>query len=221
MDNRTRLDEFGLSKKTIGKLPKFIRAEIRRKKKTRLLHTQIQSILDSGVLEKNNGLNWISGLHEAGFSIASIANEVNHLYGAYNALDYTLTCAIYELGKNVSLQEKLRNELGITEQLPMGITHKEFEKIPDTIHFMQEVFRFYPVSMGISRRSGEEIVRDDIRIPAGQEILIALYALHHHPDYWEDPEDFNPERWVAHQPPAFTYIPFFKRPSTLYWQALG
>lgn len=212
MDSRTRLDEFGMSPKMIGRLPKFIIAERKRKKKRQQLNKQIQSIINSGILEKNAGLNWISSLQEAGFSVVEIANEVNHLYGAYNALDYTITCAIYELGRNPDLQEQLKKELSISDDLPVGITHQAFGKIPHTIHFMQEVFRFYPVSMGVSRRTGEAIVTPDLDIPAGQEILIALYALHHHPDYWEHPEQFNPGRWVKGMPNSFTYIPFLKGP---------
>lgn len=127
-------------------------------------------------------------------------------------MDYLITCALIQLGRNPEWMLRLKNELGITADLPIGITHKDFEKIPDTVHFMQEIFRYYPATMGVSRRAGTEIITDSVYLPAGQEVLIALYSLHHHPDYWNEPDCFNPDRWKNTQPIAFSYIPFLKGP---------
>jgi cytochrome P450 len=53
-----------------------------------------------------------------------------------------------------------------------------------------------------------------LNIPSGSEVMIILYALHHHPDYWDEPEVFNPDRWrIAPQPKApGSYVPFLAGP---------
>ena len=33
-----------------------------------------------------------------------------------------------------------------------------------------------------------------INIPKGMGINVSVYAIHHSPENWEDPEDFKPER---------------------------
>jgi cytochrome P450 len=33
-------------------------------------------------------------------------------------------------------------------------------------------------------------------IPAGCEVGVCVYAIHHHPDYWEYPFNYYPERWL-------------------------
>lgn len=33
-------------------------------------------------------------------------------------------------------------------------------------------------------------------IPKGCEVGVGVYAIHHHPDYWEEPFSFKPERWL-------------------------
>lgn len=212
MDPDSRIDEFGMSVHTLQRLPRFIRAEWKRGRKKKQLRALIAQVVSNKAFLENDGLNWIKSLHDSGFNTKAIADEVNHLYGAYNALDYTITCALYQLGRNPAWVERLKHELRITDELPIGITHKDFQKIPDTVHFMQEVFRYYPVSMGISRRTGDEIIKDTVHIPAGQEVLIALYALHHHPAYWENPEHFDPDRWKEIKPVPYSYIPFLKGP---------
>lgn len=212
IDPNSRMDEFGMSIHTLVRLPRFIKAEWRRKRKIRKLRSLITTILASDSFQENEGLNWISSLQQSGFSVATIADEVNHLYEAYSALDYLITCALIQLGRNPEWMLRLKNELSITADLPIGITHKDFEKIPDTVHFMQEIFRYYPATMGVSRRAGTEIITDSVYLPAGQEVLIALYSLHHHPDYWNEPDCFNPDRWKNTQPIAFSYIPFLKGP---------
>ena len=36
--------------------------------------------------------------------------------------------------------------------------------------------------------------------------------MHHLPKYWEDPERFNPNRFIGSSPVPFTYFPFFMGP---------
>ncbi len=213
MDPDTRIDAFGISMHTLKRLPVFIKAQWKRRSRNRQLAYLIKEIINKKMAQANEGLNWIQCLHESGYSLKNIAGEVNHLYGAYNALDYSITCALYEIGKNPAYAARLREELAVTVSLPIGITHKDFDAIPQTICFMQEVFRYYPVSMGISRRTGEMIDMPDVYIPQGQEVLITLYALHHHTDYWDEPDVFHPDRWKDGTTPIpFTYIPFLKGP---------
>ena len=33
-------------------------------------------------------------------------------------------------------------------------------------------------------------------VPSGSIIVISLYTLHRNPDYWEEPETFNPDRFI-------------------------
>ena len=38
----------------------------------------------------------------------------------------------------------------------------------------------------------------DVTIPKGAMIDIPIYMLQHLPEYWEEPEEFIPERYVAY-----------------------
>ena len=51
----------------------------------------------------------------------------------------------------------------------------------------------------------------DTAIPQGSTVIVFVYGTHHAPQYWENPESFNPERFTKanqklHTP--FTHLPF-------------
>jgi cytochrome P450 len=51
----------------------------------------------------------------------------------------------------------------------------------------------------------------DLAIPRGSTVVVFVYGVHHSPQYWENPESFDPERFTKaneklHTP--FTWLPF-------------
>ncbi|WP_247235227.1 cytochrome P450 [Telluribacter sp. SYSU D00476] len=212
MDPDARLDWFGFSENQLRRFPAFLKAQWRRRRKAGQLRRAVERVSTSEVGSYAQGLNWIHCLRETGFTNEEVTHEVNHLYGAYNALDYAFTGAFYELSRHPQWALLLRNELA--EVLgPEGYpTRDTFQALPHTLRFMREVFRCYPVSMGVSRRTGEELRVGELTLPAGQEVLILLHALHHHPDYWDQPDTFDPDRWKEEPRFPYAYVPFLKGP---------
>jgi cytochrome P450 len=48
-------------------------------------------------------------------------------------------------------------------------------------------------------------------IPKGVRLFISSYISHRHPDYWDEPERFDPERFLdarAAARPAYAWFPF-------------
>src|SRR5262249_14706836 len=60
----------------------------------------------------------------------------------------------------------------------------------------------------------EAIAADEINgftIPARSTVMLSQWVTHRHPDFWEDPEKFRPERFLPGQAagrPKFAYFPF-------------
>jgi len=76
--------------------------------------------------------------------------------------------------------------------------------------------RKYPPVMTLGREcnstTGYEIPEaSNVKIYAGQVVQFPIYALHHSPDYWADPERFDPTRWLAENRASivpYSYLPF-------------
>jgi cytochrome P450 len=76
---------------------------------------------------------------------------------------------------------------------------------------IEETLRLYPPGAMIPRRAIAADVIDDYVIPAKSLVLLSPYVTHHHPDYWDEPEVFNPERFTPEciaSRPRYAYIPF-------------
>jgi len=159
-------------------------------------------------------LDWLGRLGETDLSFEALANEANHLYGAYNAIDYAVTCGLLELARRPDWLHRLRAEwrerLGDRPPTPDTVG-----SLRDTSNVMREVLRLYPVTQTVSRRLGAPLVLGGETHPEGTEVLILLSALHHHPDHFDDPERFDPDRWNADPPPPKlpgAYVPFLDGP---------
>jgi cytochrome P450 len=80
---------------------------------------------------------------------------------------------------------------------------------------IKESLRLYPPGWLYTRRA---LAGDDFgsyRLPAGTDLFICSYLLHRHPDFWENPEAFMPQRFAPEQEASrhrFAYIPFSAGP---------
>lgn len=116
----------------------------------------------------------------------------------------------YLLSEHPDVAERLRAELAdvLAGRAP---TLDDLPRLPFTSMVMHEVLRLYP-PLGLQARS--PIVDDEIRgyrIPAGGFAFLSAYVTHRHPDYWERPEEFDPERFSEERAaarPAHAWLPF-------------
>jgi cytochrome P450 len=75
----------------------------------------------------------------------------------------------------------------------------------------EESLRLHPPSPGINRVAVQEDTLGGYHVPVGTEVVASAYIMHRHPEYWRDPEVFDPSRFAPEQVqarPRFVYIPF-------------
>jgi cytochrome P450 len=214
MNAIVRLDEFGFAWSKLWSLPRLLAGLWQLRRRVTSLQSIVREILEARRSREENGSDWIGQLIAAGFSLPVITDGVNHLYGAFNAVDFSVTCALYELSRQPAWRERLRVELDTRLGQRAFPTLDDLAALPEMSNFRREVFRRYPVAMGIVRRTGAPIEAGSWNIRAGSEVMILLYALHHHPNYWDEPEVFNPDRWRAAPEPKApgSYAPFLAGP---------
>ncbi len=125
----------------------------------------------------------------------------------------TMNWTWYLLSQHPEAEQRVHAEV---DALPDGDpTFADLEQLPFTKRVLNETLRLYPPVWLFSRKAIADDQLGDYHIPAGADILISPYYLHRNEDYWEDPERFDPDRFLDERLPAankFAFIPFSAGP---------
>ncbi len=90
-------------------------------------------------------------------------------------------------------------------------TADDYAKLPYTRAVLAESLRLTPVVWIASRRVLEDIPLGEYTLPKGSLAFLSPYATHRHPAFWENPEGFDPERFMDGAEkgrPTLAYFPF-------------
>uniref|UniRef100_A0A6P7GKR7 Cytochrome P450 4C1-like n=1 Tax=Diabrotica virgifera virgifera TaxID=50390 RepID=A0A6P7GKR7_DIAVI len=124
------------------------------------------------------------------------------------ALCYILLTLANEQEHQAKIYEEILSVLGTT-QYP---TQQQLGELRFMERFVKECLRLYPSVPFISRVTGKTLhTHSGYTIPKNSTVLIFIYDLHHNAAVWEDPERFDPDRFlpenIAKRHP-FAYLPF-------------
>ena len=129
-----------------------------------------------------------------------------------------LTWTFYLLSQNPDIEKKLHDEidsvLGTTNDSNSDIrlpAANDIPKLQYTEKVLRESMRVYPPVWTIGRYVENDYSVDEYSIPAGSSLLMSQYVMHHDPRYYDQPEQFNPDRWTEEfkaNLPRFSYFPF-------------
>jgi cytochrome P450 len=130
-----------------------------------------------------------------------------------------LTWTFYLLSQHLDVEKKLNDEidsvLGNSVRGNNGEsrspTADDIPKLQYTEKVLRESMRLYPPVWTIGRHVENDYSVGEYTIPAGSSILMSQYVMHHDPRYYEELEEFNPDRWTEefkNHLPRFSYFPF-------------
>ncbi|MBX7182141.1 MAG: cytochrome P450 [Bacteroidia bacterium] len=121
-----------------------------------------------------------------------------------------LTWFFYLMSQHREVAEKIRQEVKEVcgdQELQTGQIH-QLKYIRMAI---DESLRMYPPAWIIGRKTLSEDVIGGYRIPKDANVIVLPYELHRHPDFWDKPEEYNPERFAPEKVKEmhkFAYFPF-------------
>jgi cytochrome P450 len=126
----------------------------------------------------------------------------------------TLTFAWYALATNPEVTGQLHEELDrvLGGRTP---TAEDLKQLPYTLQVIKETMRLYPAVPFYSRDAIAADKLGGFELPAGAAVFLSPYYTHRHPDFWEDPEVFDPDRWTREREAArhgYAYHPFASGP---------
>ncbi|MBU8808647.1 cytochrome P450 [Mycolicibacterium goodii] len=120
-----------------------------------------------------------------------------------------LTYALWALGHHPDIQDRVAAEasaLGDRELTPADVPRLGY-----TVQVLHEALRMCPPAAGVGRLALRDIAVDGHRVEAGSLVALGIYAVHHDPQLWPNPEVFDPDRFSpdnARDRDRWHFIPF-------------
>ena len=123
---------------------------------------------------------------------------LTNFFAGYETSARSMSHAWYALANNPDVNAALHEELD--RELGDGVpTLDTLKRLPYTLRVIKETLRLYPPAPMYAKDVIEDDVIDGYRIEKGSTALIFPYFTHRHTDFWDAPEQFEPER---HAPEA-------------------
>lgn len=115
------------------------------------------------------------------------------LIAGHDTTSTTLAYSLWAIGRDRGLQDRLADEV-------TGLGHRptvdDLPALPLTARVIHEALRVCPPAPVIVRSAMRDAEVDGFRIPAGTQVIVGVYAMHHDPALWADPERFDPDRFA-------------------------
>jgi cytochrome P450 len=130
------------------------------------------------------------------------------LLASYITMSDTLHFGFQQLAANQALQYDVRDEIesALGGRCPSA---EDLSALPLTEAVFKESMRLFS-NFNLFQIAKEEDEVCGYRIPAGSRVCLSQFVTHRHPDFWDDPEHFHPERFLSPDvlKHKFSYFPF-------------
>lgn len=139
-----------------------------------------------------------------------LSESMQLLVAGHETSSNALSWLLYLLSSRPDCVDRIRQEFDsvLGER---SLSYLDVPKFEFTNQVILEALRLYPPFWMVDRMAIADDRAGDLAIPRGSTIVVFIYGVHHSPQYWENPESFDQERFAKgkeklHTP--FTHLPF-------------
>jgi len=181
---------------------------------TQIVHGIIQERRQSN-LETEDLLGMLMAARDEdsgeGMSDQQLHDEVmTIMLAGHETTAVALAWTFYLLSEHPAVRAELEAEVDgvLNGRLP---TMDDMPNLPYTTMVLEESMRLYPPAYAIARWGHEEDEVGGYYLPKNAVITTSPYVTHRHPEFWDDPEQFDPQRFTPERKaerPRYAYLPF-------------
>jgi cytochrome P450 len=126
---------------------------------------------------------------------------ISFFLAGYETTAVTLAWLVHTLTQHPDARRSVEAEVAAV----LGDRAPAFEDLmamPYARAVIQETLRLHSPAYQLPRTAIADDEIDGYRIPAGTTLLALIYGVHHNPGVWDDPERFDPARFLGDAPAA-------------------
>ena len=181
---------------------KFVKA---RDSLCQMLDEEIETQLANPVDDQNMLSRLIHSKYEDGRAVdkAGIrAQLVSMLLAGHETTQIAIAWAMSWLHRHPEIAGRLRDELNADDSIEAIMQSELLDGI------CNESLRLNSIVSDIVRTLRKPMEWEDLLLPAGTNIAVAICLVHEDPELFPDPFLFNPDRWLERTFKPFEFIPF-------------
>jgi cytochrome P450 len=139
-----------------------------------------------------------------------VSESMQLLVAGHETSSNALSWLLYLLSTRPDCVEKAREEFDVV----LGgrpLSYSDVPKFEFTTQVIMEALRLYPPFWMVDRMALADDRAGDIDIPRGSTVVVFIYGAHHSPQYWQNPEIFDEERFSKTKEKfltPFAHLPF-------------
>lgn len=138
------------------------------------------------------------------------------LMAGHETTAVALTATLHLLGRHPAEQEAVVAELAEVLAGRPAPSPEDLPRLVRTRAALLEAMRLYPPAYLTERITTTEMSIGGYAVPPGVIVMVAPWTTHRHPEFWPEPERFDPSRFVPGQDrlvgapdrPHYAYFPF-------------
>jgi cytochrome P450 len=144
-----------------------------------------------------------------------VSNLLTLLEAGHETTAKALTWTLYLLARSPHWQQRVHGEV-VSVAGDGPLTPPQLSRLAVTLRVIKEAMRLYPPAPVMARLTTEPMTFTGAdgkahRLPEGTQLIIPIYAIHRHTKLWEDPDRFDPDRFLPAAEadrPRTQYMPF-------------
>ncbi|EAT39034.1 AAEL009133-PA [Aedes aegypti] len=146
-----------------------------------------------------------------------VAQSYVFFLGGFETSRTTMSYCLYELSLNQEVQNRARKCIQSAVAKHDGLNYEALMDMPYLEQCINESLRKYPPISNALRSTTKDyaVPGTEVILKKGTDVIVPIYAIHHDPEYYPDPELFDPDRFSADQcakRKPFTFMPFGEGP---------
>ncbi len=147
--------------------------------------------------DRDDRADMIAALVAAGESPARIRDSVlMTMLAAHHTTGVAISWTLYLLARHPDAARCVTDELDRVLGDRAAPEYGELRQLAHLDRALKEAMRLYPPGPYGAREATEDVVLGEYTVPAGTTIFYPFWAVHMNPEYWPDPQVFDPGRFT-------------------------
>ncbi|GMP79175.1 hypothetical protein CsSME_00034827 [Camellia sinensis var. sinensis] len=138
-------------------------------------------------------------------------NVIGLLVASYDTTSISLTMVLNFLAQLPHIyQEVMKEQMEIAKAKGPGelLNWEDIEKMKYSWDVVREALRLTPPAQGSFREAKTDFTYAGFTIPKGWKTFWTVHTTHKNPQYFPEPEKFDPSRFEGSGPAPYTFVPF-------------